>query len=278
MTRRANPIGFLKEIEKLLRAKARSTRYVRVERSLTADDLEMKLRFGDERLWYDRVRHGLVFGRPLFSGEDAGSFDTRYVLKVWTETSRVRVRFWDDSPRDERLEAFAFPNMMLLDKSGVGNPVMSVSHEYELPRQVDQARTEIDKLADRVFAYWAVDAAAKLRELQEVRIEFPADAETTLRAQKFAVVRVEDRHGNAKQVLWSFWEAKYHSEICQAIADSLASAPVKVRCVGGGYLDISLEEKTIRAYGRSNTFGREPDRADTIRLLKSQFPDYDVVE
>jgi hypothetical protein len=47
-----------------------------------------------------------------------------------------------------------------------------------------------------------------------------------------------------------------------------------LRPIGGGWLEIDLPQKRLRLIGGSLTFGREPDRQLTIRMLSQALPGF----
>ncbi|HEY9585464.1 MAG TPA: hypothetical protein VJJ02_02640 [Candidatus Paceibacterota bacterium] len=51
---------------------------------------------------------------------------------------------------------------------------------------------------------------------------------------------------------------------------------VGVRCLGGGFIAIDRQIKTITIWGSSGDFGCEPDRQQTARMIRTAFPDFSV--
>ena len=60
----------------------------------------------------------------------------------------------------------------------------------------------------------------------------------------------------------------------QEIKQDIDLCGLELKCVGGGKIDIHRKTKTFHVYRFSESYGKEPDRKETIRLLQEAFPDF----
>ena len=113
----------------------------------------------------------------------------------------------------------------------------------------------------------------KLEELPYVRIDLRTGADE----QKYVVVVIRDVQGPEKKVLWG-WRARRltHSDLVGNIWEALDQPNFDINCIGGGWLKFDELNKKIELWGHSVTFGREPDRAESARMIKESFPAYAV--
>lgn len=51
---------------------------------------------------------------------------------------------------------------------------------------------------------------------------------------------------------------------------------VSVKCIGGGQIRIDPDRKTIGTWDFSGSYGREPDRQQTVVMLQNAFPGFKV--
>ena len=104
----------------------------------------------------------------------------------------------------------------------------------------------------------------ELNSLQDVRV-------ITI---KYVACVVSDGNGDEKLVVRAPGFAEYHTEIVEMLQREAKN--LSVRCIGGGRITLDLKAKTVEIYGSSNEFGREPDRSQTVAVLKTAFPDFEV--
>lgn len=66
----------------------------------------------------------------------------------------------------------------------------------------------------------------------------------------------------------------YHKDIARNLQDKLSLRKESLECIlGGGYLGIDRDAKTIRTNGSSGSYGYAPlDKVESV--LKENFPDY----
>ncbi len=48
------------------------------------------------------------------------------------------------------------------------------------------------------------------------------------------------------------------------------------KCLGGGEIKINTNDKLVNINGSSINYGKEPDRSDTLDILRKTFPDFNV--
>ena len=88
--------------------------------------------------------------------------------------------------------------------------------------------------------------------------------------QKFIVATVIGTDGNETLCLVGNPNAKWHKDI----ADALPTIGLTlVEVVGGGRVELSSSEKTIKVWGRSDRYG-EVDLTLVRRILEEAFPGY----
>jgi len=97
---------------------------------------------------------------------------------------------------------------------------------------------------------------------------------------KYIVATATDAQGRKKQVIRSNKNDSHHAAIFyklqQEIKQDINLCGLELKCIGGGKIDIHRETKTfhVHAHELSETYGQEPDRNETIRLVKVAFPDF----
>ena len=97
---------------------------------------------------------------------------------------------------------------------------------------------------------------------------------------KYIVVMVTDVQGREKRVIRSNKNDRHHAAIFyklqQEIKQDINLCGLELKCIGGGKIDIHRKTKTchVQAHEFSGTYGQEPDRNETIRLVKVAFPDF----
>ena len=96
--------------------------------------------------------------------------------------------------------------------------------------------------------------------------------------QKLKFILVEVTNGIDKKLLVRMHHADniYHVDMLHAMEADLKSSGLKAKGLGGGYADIYNSIKTIEIYGSSKGLGQEPDREETIRIVKRAFPGFQV--
>lgn len=102
-------------------------------------------------------------------------------------------------------------------------------------------------------------------------------------AWKFIVVRISAAEGHAKTIVRSGNGS--HDDIFSSVYWEFVSCgreheykSHKVVCLGGGRIHFNLEAMTIHVWGSSGEYGREPDRARTIEVIKATQPGFAVIE
>lgn len=71
-------------------------------------------------------------------------------------------------------------------------------------------------------------------------------------------------------------ERTRHAAVNTAFAKELDGTGIKKSTLGGGFLMIHSERKTISVSGDSLDYGPDPDRRATVELLKVAYPDYRI--
>lgn len=94
---------------------------------------------------------------------------------------------------------------------------------------------------------------------------------------KFIVAKVTDSKGNMKRVVRASNKGKGygHYQIFYALQQEVMSSGLTVECIGGGTLDTD-SKSWISIYGSSESYGREPDRKQTVCILKKEYPNFKV--
>ena len=77
-------------------------------------------------------------------------------------------------------------------------------------------------------------------------------------------------------VIKSLANAARHKHILEALKLSLKGKPIEITCIGGGMLDISINEHTIQVSGASTEYKMEPDRNKTVEMIANWFRRYRV--
>jgi len=96
---------------------------------------------------------------------------------------------------------------------------------------------------------------------------------------KFIVAELLDENDGKELVIRANTEerCKFHVNILDLLIQEVRLCGLRVRCVGGGFITINSETKTIRICDDSGQFGKEPDRQETVRMLQVAFPDYQIL-
>lgn len=112
-----------------------------------------------------------------------------------------------------------------------------------------------------------------LKEVQTVVIDLGC-------AKKFIVVVLSDETGTIKKVVRTYnllsYERIFERLICELYGNRVTIKSYK--CLGGGIMVVTAEEKRIVLCGQSLQYGKEPDRAETIQLIQEAYPDFRVEE
>ena len=95
---------------------------------------------------------------------------------------------------------------------------------------------------------------------------------------KYIVVELSNVKGETKIVMRGSKDIKSHADILEWLEAQTAATSLGVTCIGGGRLKIDHQAKTIEVHDYSDSFGREPDRQQTVRMLESAFPEFRTVE
>lgn len=86
-----------------------------------------------------------------------------------------------------------------------------------------------------------------------------------------AIVKIGDK---SKMVIRADATCDYHRDILRQLSFEISGG--KACCIGGGNINIDPGNKVIKIWGSSGDFGVEPDRSETIRLLREAFPDFNI--
>ncbi len=107
-----------------------------------------------------------------------------------------------------------------------------------------------------------------LEGIKEVVIDADCD-------QKYIVAEVIGGDNKKIVVRGDVW-CKYHKDIFSLLKRELNGIAVGVVCLGGGRINMNSSNKVIRVYDLSGEYGVEPDREQTVRMIKLAFPDFEV--
>jgi len=158
MTKRANPIRFLGQVERMLKQHADEGYALRVERrfprnkkEIAGDDIDMWMR--SSRPYGGR--NGIVFGKATSKSEEHYVFELAHIMKVWAESNEIRLRFWTGAERKAPIERFKFANMLVLDKSATTDLVIQSTESFTLPDDAERAIEAIEKIAKQIVDYWS---------------------------------------------------------------------------------------------------------------------------
>ena len=106
----------------------------------------------------------------------------------------------------------------------------------------------------------------ELNEIPDVLID-------AMGGYKFILVKVFNSSGS-KLVVRANKDKSFHKYILAELRDQIGTN--QASCLGGGQICHYPTAKKIRIFGSSGDYGCE-DRAETVRLLKIAYPDYEVV-
>jgi len=120
-----------------------------------------------------------------------------------------------------------------------------------------------------------------LSEFREVDLWVRGEKGST----RFIVADVSDGEGGKKRVIRGQAFHNKHREIVEYLQGEAVSAGTPrgvvrnaVACCGGGFLELDSVAKTITLWGRSQNYGKEPDRQETIYILERKYSDYRVTD
>lgn len=94
----------------------------------------------------------------------------------------------------------------------------------------------------------------------------------------FIVAKVTGKDGMKIVVRASNEMGNGHYKIFHALQQEVKEARQRcltVECIGGGTLDTDYQN-WISIYGSSGSYGREPDRKETLRILEEVYPKFKV--
>lgn len=96
---------------------------------------------------------------------------------------------------------------------------------------------------------------------------------------KFIVAQITDGQNGNKLVVraHSVNDLPLHADIYNVLQQQVGQHGLNARCIGGGRLEFFPDHKFMRIKGSSDEFGVEPDRQETLRLLRAAFPEFRVV-
>ncbi|XP_063972625.1 14 kDa phosphohistidine phosphatase-like [Diachasmimorpha longicaudata] len=95
---------------------------------------------------------------------------------------------------------------------------------------------------------------------------------------KYILVHIhDDNNKQSKPIVRGYARCQWHADIYDEIGNELKKygAGLDTECVGGGRINHSAEEKTIKVYGYSQGFGKA-DHQVSVGLLNKKYPDYDI--
>lgn len=95
-------------------------------------------------------------------------------------------------------------------------------------------------------------------------------------AVKFLVIQITDRFAKEiKLIVRAAWRG--HNDILDICRyQELGKLSLDIKGVGGGTIDIDKINKEICLSSKSTSFGPEPDRTFTTKVLQEAYPDYTV--
>lgn len=93
---------------------------------------------------------------------------------------------------------------------------------------------------------------------------------------KFIVATATDRNGKTQTIVRANEKCNKHRGILTLLEKEAAPLGLTVRCIGGGNISVKPEAKTIQIWGSSGDFGREPNRQQTVSMLRVAFPEFRV--
>lgn len=90
-------------------------------------------------------------------------------------------------------------------------------------------------------------------------------------ASKFIVAMIGDQ-----MVLRAYagFEFEYHMDHLSELQKEFPEA----KCLGGGEIKLNHYHKSVKVSGQSVSYGKEPDRKETVRLIQEEYPDFLVTE
>jgi hypothetical protein len=91
---------------------------------------------------------------------------------------------------------------------------------------------------------------------------------------KFIVVELGDK-SNERLVFRADGHRRFHWEIFDDLRCDIEES-IKIKCLGGGLMDIDFDGKTIDLCGKSTVYGTEPDRQQTVTILQLEFPHFKI--
>ncbi|XP_068600026.1 si:dkey-51e6.1 [Brachionichthys hirsutus] len=110
------------------------------------------------------------------------------------------------------------------------------------------------------------DALAKLPDVE-------IDPEGTF---KYILVRVTVKDGGMhKDIVRGTRSAEYHNHIFEKVSPAMEALGMECKCLGGGKIQHSNQEKKLRVFGESTAYGKA-DHSVSVEMLKSAFSDYEI--
>lgn len=90
---------------------------------------------------------------------------------------------------------------------------------------------------------------------------------------KYVLALVIDSHGVEKVILRADKTKAHHQDILGKLI--FQAHGLKVRCLGGGYIEIDPTKQIIEIEGMSAQYGRE-DRRLTLEILEREYPNWQI--
>lgn len=93
---------------------------------------------------------------------------------------------------------------------------------------------------------------------------------------KFIVAVVTNSDNKQKTVIRANEKCDYHKRILAQLQNEIYIFGLKAKCIGGGQIRVSPNEKTITIWDYSGDYGLEPNRNETALMLRVAFPDWTI--
>lgn len=94
---------------------------------------------------------------------------------------------------------------------------------------------------------------------------------------KYIVIEVSNEAGNMRRIVRGNAHMEYHRDIYEEVCRQFPAA-WRARCIGGGRITVNQRKRTAAIWDSSGSYGLEPDRAETVRMLQRAFPGFEVTQ
>jgi len=78
-----------------------------------------------------------------------------------------------------------------------------------------------------------------------------------------------------RNVLWAHKECEYHKEVLEYYSKTYGLGSDDFYCLGGGYINVSPSNQTIKVWGESCQFGK-PDYKTVQDMLQTAYPGWKI--